>query len=112
MLKIHKRISNKIDFKIELVSMIVTVFKDTSAKPFCILTNNNLSLLIKLCFWVLCAILCSEWFCFPKTQGTLDKISDLLWGDQNLQTEKATQAWVSRHPSLPMIVLPYAYFST
>lgn len=78
MLKIHKRISNKIDFKTELVSVIVTALKDTSAKPFCILTNNNLGLLVKLCFWVLCAVLCSERFFFPKSQGILGKNSDLL----------------------------------
>lgn len=57
MLKLHKRISNKIDFKTELVSMIVTVLENTSARPFCILTNNNLGLLIKLCFWVLFSVL-------------------------------------------------------
>lgn len=40
MFKIHKRISNKVDFKTELVSLIVTVPEDTSAKLFCILTKN------------------------------------------------------------------------
>lgn len=81
--------------KIELVSVMLTVLEDTSAITSQTLTNNNLGLLIKLCFYMLYTTV--QYNCplgmalgsFPETNAASDKNSDLLWGNQNLQADEA-----------------------
>lgn len=84
-LKRHMRISNKMDFSIELVSMMFTVLEDTSATISWILTSNKLGLLIKLCFWVLCTALYSQWLwgSFPEAKPASGQSSNLLWKRPN-----------------------------
>lgn len=83
------------ELKIKLVSVMVTVLEDTSAITSWELTSNDLGLLIKLCFYMLCTTV--QYNCplgmalgsFPETNAASDKNSDLLWGDQHLQADEA-----------------------
>lgn len=87
--------------KIELVSVMLTVLEDTPAITSQTLTNNNLGLLIKLCFYMLYTPVQYNYALgmalgsFPETNAASDKNSDLLWGDQNLQPMRPNQARAS-----------------